>query len=245
MSAPVIAARGLAAGYNRHPVLEDLDLDVAAGEVVALVGPNGAGKTTTLAALAGVLSPLAGTVEIDGVPRRNGLHRRAHDGLGLVTEERAVFMRLTVRQNLTVAGAAPEPALALFPELEPLLGRKAGLLSGGEQQMLALAMALGRSPRVLLIDELSLGLAPLIVNRLLAAVKDAAAASGIAILLVEQKVDLALRTADRIYVMQTGRIVLHGPAIELTDRIHELEESYLGVKTTSTPDRPNDEGASA
>ena len=242
MSAAAIAARGLAAGYNRHPVLQDLDLDVHPGEVVALVGPNGAGKTTTLSALAGVLPALSGRVEMAGVARTNALHRRAHDGLGLVTEERAVFMRLTVRQNLAVAGAAQGPASELFPELAPLLNRKAGLLSGGEQQMLALAMALGRSPRVLLIDELSLGLAPLVVGRLLDAVRDVASAGDIAVLLVEQKVELALRTADRIYVMRGGRIVLHGPAAEIAERVRELEESYLGVESAPT-DRPKTEGA--
>ena len=234
MSAPAIAARGLAAGYNRHPVLKDLDLHVAPGEVVALVGPNGAGKTTTLSALAGVLPALDGHVEMAGVTRTNALHRRAHEGLGLVTEERAVFMRLAVRQNLAVAGASQGPALELFPELGPLLSRRAGLLSGGEQQMLALAMALGRSPRVLLIDELSLGLAPLVVTRLLDAVRTVASAGDIAVLLVEQKVELALRTADRIYVMRGGRVVLHGPAAEMAERVRELEESYLGVDATPT-----------
>jgi branched-chain amino acid transport system ATP-binding protein len=244
-----LAARKLTAGYNKHPFLRDIDLDVRPGEVVALIGPNGAGKTTCLNALAGVLTPLSGTVEIAGVERTDHFETRARDGLALVAEERSVFMRMTVKQNLAVAGAEPEPALVLFPELEPLQTRKVGLLSGGEQQMLALAMALGRRPKVLLIDELSLGLAPLIVNRLLGVVRKAASADGVAILLVEQKFELALAVADRVIAMSDGAITINGPTAEVAQRVRDLENSYLGGTDVHAGDEPGvdhatDQGAS-
>jgi branched-chain amino acid transport system ATP-binding protein len=223
-----LAARKLTAGYNKHPFLREIDLDVQPGEVVALIGPNGAGKTTCLNALAGVLTPFSGKVEMAGVERHDRFEGRARDGLALVSEERSVFMRLTVKQNFAVAGAEPGPALELFPELEPLQTRKVGLLSGGEQQMLALAMALGRRPKVLLIDELSLGLAPLIVNRLLGVVREAARSSGVAILLVEQKFELALAVAHRVLAMRDGAITINGPTSEVAQRVRDLENSYLG-----------------
>lgn len=231
----LLAVQGLSAGYHRHPVVEGLDLEVSRGEVVALLGPNGAGKTTTILALAGELAPLAGTVSVDGEATRAALHKRARGGLSLVTEQRAVFMGLSVRENLRVARCDHE-SLALFPELEPLLDRRAGLLSGGEQQMLALTLALGRQPRLLLIDELSLGLAPLIVERLLKAVRQAAD-SGIGVLLVEQSLGRALSVADRVYLMRRGKIVLNGRADEVADDIHALEASYLEAGETTTANR--------
>ncbi|HTE62338.1 MAG TPA: ABC transporter ATP-binding protein [Solirubrobacteraceae bacterium] len=224
----LLEAEGLCAGYNGQPVVRDLDLEVQQGEVVALFGPNGAGKTTTLLTLAGELQAIGGAVRIDGRPAPAALHRRARNGLSFVTEERSVFMEMTVDENLRVARLDRAKVLELFPELEPLMGRRAGLLSGGEQQMLTLGRALARDPRLLMVDELSLGLAPLIVRRLLDALRRAADA-GVGVLLVEQHVDQALKQADRVYVMERGLVVLKGPKSEVADRVHEIEASYLGA----------------
>jgi branched-chain amino acid transport system ATP-binding protein len=223
----LLAARSLYAGYHGHSIVHDLNLEVHSGEVVALLGPNGAGKTTTLMTLAGELPRLAGEVLVDGVASNAPLHHRSRRGLGLVTEERAVFMPLTVLENLKAARCDIEYALTLFPELRPLLKRQAGLLSGGEQQMLALGRALARRPRVLLADELSLGLAPLVVARLLQAVRDAADADGIGVILVEQHIRHALAIADRLYLMRRGEIVLEGRTADFTGRINEIEAAYL------------------
>lgn len=237
-----IEACGLSAGYGPQPVVHDIDLVVHPGEVVALLGPNGAGKTTTLLALSGELPALAGEVRRDGRVTTAPLHQRARDGLMFVTEEKSTFMSLSTRDNLRVAGADVDEALALFPELGKRLDVRAGLLSGGEQQMLSLARALCRHPRVLLADELSMGLAPLVVRRLLQAVRDAADSRGTAILLVEQHVRQALRYADRAYVMRRGRIELSGRAEDLRARITEIEDSYLTtsvpVPGATTPPRP-------
>ena len=162
---------GLAAGYGAVAVVRDLDLHVDPGEVVALIGPNGAGKTTTLLTIAGELPAISGDVVFRGVPTKAPLFRRARRGMGFVTEERSVFMALSAEENLRIAGVSRAAAVEVFPELEPLMGRTAGLLSGGEQQMLTLARAVRRDPKLLLVDELSLGLAPLVVKRLLQTVR--------------------------------------------------------------------------
>ena len=138
----VVAARGLTAGYGGTPAIHGVDLEARAGEVVALLGANGAGKTTTLLALSGELAPIAGTIEFHGDDRRRRLHQRARQGLGFLTEERCVFMQLTGWQNLKLGRGRPDKALELFPELEEHLGKKVGLLSGGQQQMLALGLSL-------------------------------------------------------------------------------------------------------
>ncbi|MCU1691567.1 MAG: putative high-affinity branched-chain amino acid transport protein superfamily, atp bind [Frankiales bacterium] len=223
---PAIEARGLTVGYGHLPVVHDLDLHVAPGEVVALLGVNGAGKTTTVKALAGELRPTAGEVLLGGAVTTAPLHRRARQGLRYITEERSVFMGLSTADNLRLGGQERARCLELFPELEPLLARKAGLLSGGEQQMLTLSRAVAAEPAVLLADELSLGLAPLVLERLLAAVRTAAD-RGSAVLLVEQHVRDALEIADRAYVLSHGRVVLEGPASELRGRIGEIERTYL------------------
>lgn len=228
--AELLECTGLSAGYGQVPVLNDVNLRVGAGEVVALVGANGAGKTTTLLALAGEVPVTAGQVRFDGEAWTGALHHRARQGLRLITEDRAVFMSLSVADNLRLAHRSFDEPLAIFPELRPLLRRRVGQLSGGEQQILTLARALAGHTRLLLADELSLGLAPIIVGRLLRAVR-AAADRGMGVLLVEQQIRNALAVADRAYVLRRGRVALEGPAAELRGRIDEIEASYLAGET--------------
>jgi branched-chain amino acid transport system ATP-binding protein len=225
-AAPVLESRNLTVGYGEVPVLHDISLQVGPGQVVALLGANGAGKTTLLLALAGRLPLLSGQVLADGHATTAPLYRRAQAGLGLVTDDRSIFRSLTAIDNLRVGRVQVEDALELFPELKPRLGVLAGLLSGGEQQMLTLARALARRPKVLLIDELSLGLAPQIVQRILARVGEAAS-SGTAVLLVEQHIRTALDAADYGYILSRGRLVMEGRAAKLRDRMSEIESSYL------------------
>lgn len=228
---PLIEARNLSAGYGSLAAVRGLDLEVNAGEIVVLLGANGAGKTTTILTLAGELTPLSGEVRWQGRPAEMALFQRARQGLALVTEEKSVFMALTARENLKLGRGGVERALELFPELAEHMDRRAGLLSGGQQQMLTLARALAAEPKVLLADELSLGLAPLIVQRLLAAVKTAAAA-GVGVLLVEQHVRQALSVADRVYVLQRGKIVFRGDAKTALSEMGQIENAYLeGVAT--------------
>ncbi len=224
----LVEARGVNAGYDSTVIVRGLDLEVNPGEVVALLGANGAGKTTTLLTLAGELAPMAGTVLFHGEPTRAPLDARARRGLGFISEERSILMRLTVAENLRVSRGNTELALSLFPELVDHLDRKAATLSGGQQQILALARALAREPSVILADELSLGLAPLIVDRLLRTVREAAD-GGAGVLLVEQHVHKALEIADRVYVMQRGRIELTGTADELRARVDDVRDAYLGA----------------
>lgn len=226
-----LAARDVSAGYFGQPVIRDVTFDVTPGEVICLLGPNGAGKTSTLLALAGELPLMSGEVLMHGKPTTAKLHQRARQGLSYVTEERSVFKALTTRENFRVAGVGPERALQLFPELESRMDVKAGLLSGGEQQMLTLARALSRGASVLLADELSLGLAPLIVERLLQAVRDAAD-SGTAVLIVEQHARKALRYADRVLVMKRGNLEMELSAEEALRRLPEIEDAYLSQTST-------------
>ncbi|MEU0561708.1 ATP-binding cassette domain-containing protein [Dactylosporangium sp. NPDC006015] len=223
---PLIEARGLSAGYGDLAALRDLDLVVRPGEIVALLGPNGAGKTTTLLTLAGELKPLAGTVRWRGRPASARLHRRAREGMAFVPEERSVFMQLSAAENLRLGRGPRSLALDAFPELTPLLDRRAGLLSGGEQQILTLARALAGRPALLLADELSLGLAPLVVDRLLRAIRQAAD-EGLGVLLVEQQAARALEVADRAYVLRRGRVITEGASAELSRDWSKLERSYL------------------
>ncbi|MCW3013069.1 MAG: putative high-affinity branched-chain amino acid transport protein superfamily, atp bind [Solirubrobacterales bacterium] len=238
----VVEAKGVDAGYGAQPVVHGLDLEVHEGQVVCLLGPNGAGKTTTMLTLSGELPQLAGEVYMHGAPTHAPLHRRARAGLSYVTEERSVFKGMSARDNLRCGGVDPVYAIALFPELEKCMGTRGGLLSGGEQQMLTLARALGRHPRVLLADELSLGLAPLVVDRLLAAVRQAATESGTGALIVEQHARKALRYADRVYVMSRGRIVMALDAAEARARLGEIETAYLsgaaGPEAAAPPPAP-------
>jgi branched-chain amino acid transport system ATP-binding protein len=227
MTDTLIEARGVSAGYGKMAVVRQVDLRVDAGEVVALIGPNGAGKTTTLLTLAGELAPIEGEVHFLGEPTRSPMHARCRNGLGYVTEERSVIMDMSVGDNLKLAGVPPAVAFDYFPALERIIDRRAGLCSGGEQQMLSLARALGRHPKVLLADELSLGLAPIIVANLLKAVRAAADERGIGVLLVEQHVRQALKIADRVHVMERGHIVLSGTSEEVVGQLGRIEASYL------------------
>ena len=223
---PLLEVRELRAGYGTIEVVHGLDLAVHPGEVVALLGPNGAGKTTTLSTVSGELAPLGGEVRLLDCDAKDPLHIRARKGLAMVTQERAVLMDLTTAENLKVSRCDPDRAVELFPELEEHLDRRVGLLSGGQQQMLALARCLAREARLLLVDELSLGLAPIVVDRLLRAVR-AAADGGIGVLLVEQHVHKALAVADRVVVLRRGLVELTGSAAELRDRVDEIQAAYL------------------
>jgi branched-chain amino acid transport system ATP-binding protein len=225
-ASPLLEARGLCSGYASVEIVRDVTLEVRPGEVVALLGANGAGKTTTLLTLAGELKPLGGEVLLKGHRATAPLHKRARNGMALVTEERSVFPKLTTRQNLAVGRADIDNATTLFPELAPLMSRRAGLLSGGEQQMLTLGRALARQPDLLLADELSLGLAPKTVGRLLRAVR-VAADGGVGALLVEQHVHRVLEIADRVYLLHQGQIRFTGTATEARASIDEIQAAYL------------------
>jgi branched-chain amino acid transport system ATP-binding protein len=225
-------------GYAGVPAVLGISLTVEPGEVVALLGPNGAGKTTTLLSTAGALRLLGGDVTFDGRSIR-GLppHRIAQRGLGLVPEGRGLFRQLTVKENLDLArprrhSGSSRDVLSVFPALESLLPRRVGLLSGGEQQMLALARALLARPKLLMVDELSLGLAPALVEQLFPAVRRLALDEGMAILLVEQHVHMALDFSDRVYVLSRGRVTLEGRADDLRSRTDLFEASYIGAAAT-------------
>jgi branched-chain amino acid transport system ATP-binding protein len=227
----------LHAGYAGVEAITDLHLTVQPGEVVAVLGPNGAGKSTTLLTLSGVLRPMDGTVLLDGKPVRGGRpHLAARNGLAFVPDDRSLFYGLSVRQNLQLgvprkaAAAGLAQVLDYFPALGELLDRRAGVLSGGEQQMLAVGRALATRPKVLLVDEMSLGLAPVIVQRLLPVVRRMATELGTAVVMVEQHVDLALDVADRAYVLDRGRLVVSGAAKELRARRDLLQASYMGER---------------
>jgi branched-chain amino acid transport system ATP-binding protein len=236
MTDAVLAIEGLVAGYDGAAVVRDLDVTVGAGEVVALLGANGAGKTTTLRVVSGTVKPMRGRVIYQGADLASvSPSARACRGIAHVPEGRGIFFGLTVAEHFRLSHSRerldPEIAYRYFPALRELGNRPAGLLSGGEQQMLAVGRALARRPTLLLLDELSLGLAPVIVERLLPVVRQHAIESGCAVLLVEQHVHLALEFAHRGYVLSHGAIVLHNDAAKLrTDRAL-LISSYLGEQT--------------
>jgi len=229
----LVEVTGLTAGYDRAPVIRNLSFAVGPGEIVALLGPNGAGKTTTLRVLSGIVRPLDGTAQVLGMDAgRAQPYRLARRGLAHVAEGRSIFFGLTVSEHFRLGHRGehldPETAYEYFPRLRDLAGRRAGLLSGGEQQMLALARALARQPKLLLVDELSLGLAPVIVEQMLPVVRRYATDNGTGVVLVEQHVELALESADRAIALSHGEIVLERPAAELRDDRDLLVASYLG-----------------
>jgi len=232
----MLEVRDLCVSYGGMPALKGISLTVAAGEIVALLGNNGAGKTTTLKTVSGLLVPRAGEVLLDGEPLRGTPpHLIVRKGIAHVPEGRHVFNRLTVRENLEMgAYARSDPrvaadldrVLALFPRLRERRRQTAGTLSGGEQQMLAIGRALMASPRLLLLDEPSMGLAPLLVEQIFETVQSINR-QGTTILLVEQNAALALEVAKRAYVLETGTIVLAGTAADLV-RNEDVRRAYLG-----------------
>jgi branched-chain amino acid transport system ATP-binding protein len=226
--------RGLVAGYGAVPVLRSLDLTAEAGTVLGVLGPNGAGKTTLMLTLAGLLPRLGGEVLVDGTPLRADRPAATNRaGVVLVPDDRALFTTLSVRDNIAIArrpgGPTLDEALDLFPALAPRLDVRAGALSGGEQQMLAVARGLVQKPHVLLIDEMSMGLAPVVVESLLPVVRRIADEAGAVVVLVEQHVRLALEVADRAVVLVHGDVALSGEAAALAADPAALEAAYLGA----------------
>jgi branched-chain amino acid transport system ATP-binding protein len=239
MSDRLLHVEELSAGYDGAAALRGLTLEVAPGEVVALMGANGAGKTTALRAISGAITPMGGSVTYAG-QRIDGWSPQAiaRAGLVVMSDRRSVFHGLTVAEHfrLHARGERLDAAEAYerFPALRDLRNRRAGLLSGGEQQMLGLARALARTPKLLLVDEFSLGLAPVIVQRLLPFVRDYATQAGAGVILVEQHVQLALEIADRGYVLSHGELVLARSAQELRHDQDLVIASYLGESAISS-----------
>lgn len=234
MIEPIISCQGLRAGYGDVCVVRDLDLTVRQGEVVVLLGPNGAGKTTTLLTVAGLLPKLGGSVEVGGEPvNAERPHEMTRRGLAFVPDTRELVSVLTVRDNLRVAarkgGQTVDDILDLFPSLRARLKLKAGQLSGGEQQMLAMGRALMNRPKALVVDEMSMGLAPIIVEQLLEIIADVARQGHTGVLLVEQHVALALHAADRAYVIVHGEVSLQSDAADLRTHPDRLAQAYLGT----------------
>jgi branched-chain amino acid transport system ATP-binding protein len=229
----------LAVSYGDSQVLVDVGFELQQGEIVALVGANGAGKTTLLRTLTGLVAPRSGAINFDGrAIAATPPYERARLGLAMVPEGRRLFQGLSVRQNLELGcRAAPDQThkaedidfvFTLFPELVRLQNRLSGLLSGGEQQMCAIGRALMARPKMLLIDEMSLGLAPVIVERIAGVIRTINSDRGVSILLVEQDVGLALEIATRGYVLDTGRIIIDGASADLLLR-DDIRTAYLGL----------------
>lgn len=241
MTASLLTIDDLEAGYDSLPVIRRVRLTVGHGEIVSLLGPNGAGKTTTLATVSGFLPLLSGSIRFDAqdIAGRSP-HRIVRAGLVQVPEGRGLVASLTVNENFRLVRHVKLDPYEIFPVLVPLRNRRAGLLSGGEQQMLALARAMMLGPKLLLVDELSLGLAPRAVDTILKRLRELATETGMSVLLVEQHVSKALAVSDRAYVLSHGRITLEGAAGALLGDRQLLESSYLGERAESTPQQPPD-----
>jgi branched-chain amino acid transport system ATP-binding protein len=247
-STPVLELRGISAAYGQTPILRAIDISVHSGEVVALLGPNGVGKTTTLRVAAGLLAPRSGKVLVTGKDvTRLSPNRRTRAGLCLIPEGRGIFRGLTVAENLRLqvpkglsAAAATDIAVDAFPVLGQRLSQIAGKMSGGEQQMLALARAYVCNPKVVLLDEVSMGLSPLMVDKVFEAIRRLAAA-GISLLIVEQYVNRAMAIADQVVLLDKGSISFTGPPKALDQ--DRLVEHYLrgdGAAEAPTGDSPVD-----
>lgn len=230
---------GITAGYFGAPVIRNVSLSVMQGEVVALLGPNGAGKTTTLRATTHLMKPRSGKVWFDGQDVTGHVPQEiATRGLVLMSDRRGIFHGLTVEEHLRLRNRKEkldsDIAYEYFPALKELRSRRAGLLSGGEQQMLGLARAFARHPKVLMVDELSQGLAPVIVERLMPAVRRYADDMNAGVLLVEQQVQMALGVADQAYVLSHGEVVRHDAAATLRSNQELIVSSYMGDDTTTS-----------
>jgi branched-chain amino acid transport system ATP-binding protein len=236
MTEPLLDASGVSAGYDGSTVLEEVDLHVDDGELVALIGRNGVGKTTLVSVLTGLLAATAGRISLDGALIHDWpVYRRARGGLRVVTEDRGLFANLTVQENLEVAAhhvgggqaIAIDDVLHRFPRLAERRRQRAGSLSGGEQRMLALARVFVSGPRLLIVDEFSEGLQPSIAQELATALVHAQE-GGLSILLVEQNVHLALKLASRAYILEKGRVVHEAATRELATDTSTLSR-YLVV----------------
>jgi branched-chain amino acid transport system ATP-binding protein len=229
--AAVLECRGLDVGYGKLTVARGISFTLEPKKVLTILGPNGAGKTTLLMTLAGFLAPRAGTIALNGVPVRGSSPRRMNQaGMVLVPDFRALFTELTPVQNLKLAaprGADLEPVLELFPALQRREKLRVGDLSGGEQQMLAIARALVQSPKLLLIDEMSMGLAPVAVESLMPVIRRVADEHDASVIMVEQHVQLALEVADEAMVMVHGNVVLSGSAEGFRDDTSMVESAYM------------------
>ncbi|KXG75284.1 ABC transporter ATP-binding protein [Thermotalea metallivorans] len=234
----MLKVKNVSAGYEHIPVLFDVSFEIQGGEVVAIVGSNGAGKTTILRTISGILKPMAGEIEflgerIDNIPA----HKIVEKGIAHVPEGRHVFGKMTILDNLLLGAytlksqedirSVLKEVYDIFPKLKDRENQKAETLSGGEQQMLAIARAMMSKPKLLLVDEMSLGLMPLLVDKVLSILK-AISERGVTVLLVEQKVQEALEIADRGYVLQTGRVIAEGTgkALLASERV---KRAYLGM----------------
>jgi len=232
----VLELRDVHTYYGKIHALQGISLDVRRGEIVTLIGANGAGKTTTLKTISGLLHPRSGTVHFQGHDiSHTPPHRLVHDGIGQAPEGRRIFSRLTVLENLQMGGytrnsrevaTSIEHVYSLFPRLAERAGQKGGTLSGGEQQMLAIGRALMSVPKVLLLDEPSLGLSPILIQQIFAIIREINA-NGTTVLLVEQNALQALEVADRGYVLQTGRVILADSAARLAAN-PDVRRAYLG-----------------
>jgi branched-chain amino acid transport system ATP-binding protein len=234
----MLRVEGLSVRYGQVTALWDVSFDVQAGEIVALVGANGAGKTTTLKTLSGLLRPVAGSVLLDGDPLdRRSTMEIVERGVIHVPEGRKLFPEMTVKENLLLGGFHPaarsqqamrlEQVYGIFPRLRERQGQMGGTLSGGEQQMVAIGRGLMAGPKILMLDEPSLGLAPLLVDEMFRVVEEINK-QGVTVLLVEQNTEHALRIASRGFVLESGRVVLAGTGLELLSN-QRVREAYLGL----------------